>query len=320
MNLSELALKINAKIVNEESLTIHSINTLEDAKPGDITFILDKKNIQKALDSKASAFITFKDIEKLKKPQLIVEKPRETLAAVILLFYPDLSEPNITDAISSSTSIEKTASIGPFTVIKDHTSIGHHTIIHNNISIGKNCKIGDHCIIHPNVTLYDNCHIGNNVIIHAGSTIGSDGFGYYQKEGRSYKIKHIGSVIIEDNVEIGANASIDRGCLGKTIIGSGSKIDNLVQIAHNTHIQSNCLIAAQVGFTGSCCVENNVSIGGQAGINSSNIGAYSIIAGKAGVTKTIKNKSFVSGFPAWDHYKELKKEAIVRKLIERKAP
>lgn len=317
MRLSQVAHKLSLDIAFEQDLHIDGIGNLTESTETELSFILDKKHSAQAESSKACAFITYTKLSNIKKPQIITPTPKESLAKTIELFYPNTKIANEQEPISTLSNIATTASIGHFTTIKSHSAIGENTVVSNHCSIGKNCNIGNNCIIHPNVTIYDNCNIGNNVVIHSGTIIGADGFGFYQKNGASFKIKHIGAVIIEDDVEIGANTCIDKGCLGKTFIGRGAKIDNLVQIAHNTYIHKNCLIAAQVGFTGSSSIQEGVMIGGQAGIDSSEIGKYCIITGRAGVTKDIKAKSIVSGFPAWNHKKELKKEAKIRKLIER---
>ena len=172
------------------------------------------------------------------------------------------------------------------------------------------------CIIEPNVTIHSNTIIGDNSQIHSGTVIGTDGFGFYNENDEWFKIPHIGSVIIGQNVEIGANCVIDKGCLGKTYINDGTKIDNLVHIAHNSKIGKNCAIAAQVGCLGGAIVEDSVQIGGQTGIAKVVVGHHSVITARAGVTKSLPPHSIASGFPAWDHKKEMKKEISIRKNIK----
>ena len=244
--------------------------------------------------------------------QIIVKNPQKALAKTIEYY---LKTKPITQhskpQISNSSSIHTTAVIG------DSSKIGNNCTIGPNCVIGNNCTLAENVTLHPNVTLYDNTEIQDNTTIHAGTVIGSDGFGYYKEQNSIKKIHHIGYVIIESNVEIGANCTIDRGCLGKTTISSGCKLDNLIQIAHNTHIGKNSLIAAQCGLTGSVKIGNNVTIGGQVGIYAT-IEDNVIIAGKSGVTKPIKKNNIVSGFPAEAHKTQLKKQAFLNKLFKEK--
>lgn len=309
MNLSEICNHLEGQLIGDGSLEISRIKTLEEATPKDISVILSPKALPQALKSKASAFIVFKKLSQINN-QIIVTNPKKALAQTITLLSVCTSK-NASPASAIYTKhVSKTASIG------QGTTVHSKSVISDNVSIGKDCSIGKHVIIHPNVTIYDHTQIGDNVIIHAGTVIGSDGFGYYSENNQWHKIPHIGSVIIENNVEIGANTCIDRGCLGHTRIKEGTKIDNLVHIAHNTTIGYDCAIAAQVGFTGSSELGDHVMIGGQAGIDSSSITSHVVVAARAGVTKSITSPGIISGFPAWNHKSELKKEAFCRKISQ----
>jgi UDP-3-O-[3-hydroxymyristoyl] glucosamine N-acyltransferase len=320
LKLEDIAKAIDGELFGDDVCQISGVSTVIDAKENHITFILEKKYFDLAKTTKAKAIISYKKIEKVKN-QIIVKNPRKALAQVISLFSKSELTGEKTPCISDKSSIDPSTQlsgnvrIDDFVKIEKNSEIGDGTYLASNVTIGKNCKIGNNCTIYANVILYDNTEIGNRVIIHSGAVIGSDGFGYYEEDKKWYKIPHIGKAIIKDDVEIGANTCIDRGCLGNTIIGKGTKIDNLTHIAHNTLIGENCAIAAQFGSLGGSKVNNSVQIGGQVGISKVEIGKNAIIAGRAGVTKDVPENAIFSGFPAWEHGNELKKEALLRKLV-----
>lgn len=298
MNLGDIAQALDGYLIGDAALTVDNVIDLESSTESSLTFILDKRKLELLSTVKAGVIVTFAELS-TDIPQIIVTSPREALAKAIALFHPV--------PLLENSDIASTAQIDPSASLGRGLSIGHHVVI------GKNCRIGNHCVIHPNVTLYDNVTLGENVILHSGSVLGSDGFGFYPKNGGWTKIPHIGSVVIGDDVEIGANSTIDRGCLGETVIGQGTKIDNLVHVAHNVNIGRDCVVAAHTGMLGSARIGNNVQVGGQTGIAAVKVGDNSVIAAKSGVTRDVKPGSFVSGFPAWDHKAELKKEAFIRK-------
>ena len=309
MNLAKLADFLDGQLIGNKNLNLNLLSPLNDQKENSLSFILDDSQLKKFPPKSATAFITFKKIESI-QTQIIVKSPQKALAKTIDYYIKTKPKSkNTPPNICNSSKINQASIIG------HSTTIGKNCLISANCVIGNNCTIGNNVILHPNITIYDNTIIHDNVIIHANTVIGSDGFGYYKENNDIKKIHHIGSVIIESNVEIGANCCIDRGCLGKTIISSGCKLDNLIQIAHNSHIGKNTLIAAQCGLTGSVKVGENVTIGGQVGIYAT-IEDNAIIAGKSGVTKPIKCNSIVSGFPAENHKTNLKKQALINKLYK----
>ena len=228
----------------------------------------------------------------------------------------NLSVVHQTAIIDKSVELGLDVSIGAYSVIEEGSNIGQNTIIHSHVVIGANCNIGKNCVFHPGVVVYDNINIGDNCIVHSGTVIGSDGFGYVQEKDGWKKIEHLGTVHMGNDIEIGANSAIDRGCLGKTEIGRGTKIDNLVHISHNVKIGKNCALAGQVGFVGGAELGENVQVGGQAGFSLVKVASGSIVAAKAGVTKDIQEGSFVSGFPARLHSEELKTQAMLKKIIK----
>ncbi len=316
--LSEIERHVEGLLIGDPQITVNSISPVENITENSLTFILDAKKSKNATLSAAKAAITYKELP-LSIPQIVVKNPKKALAQIIHLFFNTYEaithHPCVKNAqIHPLSQVDPSVKIGAFTTIGAHTTIQEHTQIHSHVSIGDHVTIGKNCVIHPNVVLYNNVVIGNNVLINAGTVIGSSGFGYYPtQEGHWAAIQQVGTVIIEDDVEIGANTAIDRACMGETRIGKGTKLDNLIHIPHNTKIGRHCAIAGQVGFTGSATIEDHVMIGGQVGIESVTVGKGSIIAGKSGVTKSLPPGSIVSGFPAWDHKKELQKEAAIRK-------
>ncbi len=312
MKLKDIANKLNGTLIGDGDSNITCISSLEDHKKNSVVFILEKKHIQSAKSLNASAYIVFKKIEGLDN-QIIIKHPKKALVITIELLYKEqlLQYHNINPIKIESLNNE---CIHKNTIIGENTVIGKNAIIYPNVFIGKSCTIGDNVIIYPNVSIYNNTIIEDNVVLHANSVIGGDGFGYYYENNTHVKIPHIGHVILEQNVEVGSNSSVDRGCLGVTIVKKGTKIDNLVQIGHNCNIGSNTLIVAQSGASGSVKIGNNTIIGGQTGIYK-NIGNNVVVGGKSGITKPISDNSVVSGFPAQNHRTELKQKAKLNKLL-----
>ncbi len=316
MKLSEISTLLNGELIGDPHLNIERANDIDLATQDDISFILEKKYENKAKDSKAKAFVTYKKLNL--KNQIIVKDPRKALAQILELFFKNHTPLTVSKTpIHPSSEIENTQ-IGPHVCIGKETKVGSQSVIHANVVIGANCTLGEGCIIYPNVTIYDNSKIGKNVIIQAGSAIGSSGFGYYMENGDWKRVPQIGNINIEDNVEIGANCSLDRGCMGTTTIKDGAKLDNLVHLGHNSTIGKSTAITAQVGTTGGAIIGNHVMIGGQTGVATVEIGDNTIVASRSGVTRDISSGSFVSGFPAWEHKKELLKEAWLRKTFKKK--
>ena len=319
MILNEINEFLKGDLIGNGELEIKDISSFENAKQGDLTFVFDKNYVNDIANSKAAAFITAYKI-KTDKPQIIVKDPRAVLGKVLEIFFPMTL---ISEGISEKAYLDptvitaKNVTVRAFSYIDKNTVIGENSFIYNHVSIGKNCKIGKNCIIYPHVSLYDNTEIGDNVILHSGAVIGADGFGYYP-EGKTWqKIIHIGKVIIEDNTEIKANSCIDRGCLGETFIGKGTKIDNLVHIAHNCRIGENCAIAGLTGISGSVTLENNVSVAGQVGFTGHiRIGKNSFILAKTGVSKNVDEGKVVSGIPGIDHKENQKNQITLKKLVK----
>jgi UDP-3-O-[3-hydroxymyristoyl] glucosamine N-acyltransferase len=316
--LNEINEYLEGTLIGNGDLEITGIGSFESAKVGDVTFVFDKKYTKEIDNSLASAFITATKL-KTDKPQIIVKNPRATLGKVLDIFFPNNLE---CEGISEKAYMAKDVVLGKdvtlqaFCYIDKNTTIGDNTFIYNHVSIGKNCKIGQNCLIFPHAVLYDNTELGDNVIIHSGTVIGVDGFGYYPEGETWQKIIHIGKTVIKNNVEIQANSSIDRGCLGETVIGNGTKIDNLVHIAHNCQIGDNCAIASLSGISGSVTLEDHVVLAGQVGIvGHVRIGKNSIILAKTGVSKNVAPNMLISGVPGSNHRDNQKNLALMKKII-----
>ncbi|WP_297214190.1 MULTISPECIES: UDP-3-O-(3-hydroxymyristoyl)glucosamine N-acyltransferase [Thermodesulfovibrio] len=320
MKLSEIAEIFNGKIEGDSNIEISGVRGIDEAGEGDITYLASNKNLEKLKNSKASAVIVKEKIENFSGAQLIVEFPQLVFSRLLKLFYiKPYQSSGISDKafVSESSKISPNVSIYPFSYIDDEVEIGENTVIYPFTFIGRGSKIGANCIIYPNVTIREGTKIGNRVIIHSGAVIGSDGFGYIFHEGKHEKIPQIGTVVVEDDVEIGANTSIDRATTGETVIGKGTKIDNLVQIAHNVKIGQNCILVAQVGIAGSSKIGDGCILAGQVGISDHvEIEGGTIITAQSGVMPGKVEKGIFSGSPIMPHREWLKSNAIFQKLPE----
>ncbi|MCM8786883.1 MAG: UDP-3-O-(3-hydroxymyristoyl)glucosamine N-acyltransferase [Candidatus Omnitrophica bacterium] len=306
LTLKEIAELIEGQIVGDSGIVITGVAGIKEAKEGDITFLANPKYLPLLKVTGASAIIVNKDIEKISKPIIKTANPSLAFSKLANIFYPqDIIHPkgiHPTAIISSTAHLDKNVAVGAYTIIEDEVYIGENTIIYGNCYIGVKTKIGSNCLIYPNVTIRERIEIKNNVIIHSGTVIGSDGFGFVSVDGVYQKIPQIGSVLIEDDVEIGACVTIDRARFDKTIIGKGTKVDNLVQIAHNVVIGENCIIVAQAGISGSTTLGNRVILAGQVGlVGHINIGDDVVVMAKSGVSKDIPNNTKVFGYPAREH-------------------
>ena len=304
--LKEIAKFINGELIGDGEIAIKEIKSIEEASAGDLSVLISSKYEEALAESRASAFLVPKDIKNTHNRNVIkVDFPSIALSRVIALVMPEaIPHPNgvhKTTIISESASIGKNVAIGPYVVISDNAVIGDSTIIYPYCYVGKGSKIGKDCIFYPNVVIRERVVIGNRVIIHPGTVIGGDGFGYdTQRDGTHFKIPQLGTVVVEDDVEIGACVTVDRARFDKTIIGKGSKIDNLVQIAHNVIIGPYCLIAAQTGISGSSTLGRNVVFGGQVGVSDHvKVGDFVMAGAKTGISKSFPiPHTVLFGYPA----------------------
>jgi len=304
--LKEIAKFINGELVGDGEVSVKGINGIQEAQEGDLSFIAAAKDAELINSTRASCVIVPRDIGKtFNKPFIRVDHPSVALSKIIEFVLPDkIPHPkgiHKTAVISESARLGANVSVGPYAVIGDNVSIGNNTVIYSFSYVGKNSTIGDNCVIYPHVTVREFITIQNRVIIHPSSVIGGDGFGYdTQRDGSHFKIPQMGTVVLEDDVEIGSCVTIDRARFAKTVVGKGSKIDNLVQIAHNVIIGPNCLIAGQSGISGSSELGRNVVFGGQVGVaDHVKVGDFVIAGAKTGISKSFPvPKTVLFGYPA----------------------
>lgn len=322
---SQIALLVNGKIEGNAEATVNSFGKIEEAKEGQLSFLANPKYEEYLYTTRASAIIINEDYE-LKHPvnaTLIRVKDAYSAFATLLTKYQELKQQQL-KGIQEPSFIAATAGygenvfIGAFAYLSENVKIGNNTKIFPGVFIGENVDVGENCTLHAGVKIMHSCKLGNNIVIHAGTVIGSDGFGFApQPDGSFVKVPQIGNVVIEDNVEIGANTTIDRATIGSTIIKKGAKLDNLIQIAHNVEIGYSSVVAAQAGISGSTKIGNGVMIGGQAGIvGHLHIGDGAKINAQSGVSKNIEPGKAVTGSPAYDYTASLKSQALSRKLPE----
>jgi UDP-3-O-[3-hydroxymyristoyl] glucosamine N-acyltransferase len=319
LTIAQLAKRVSAQLVGDGSVEVSAVGVIDQADGGTITFVTDQKHIPKLHSSRAGAVIVGFPIENLAKPQLVVKDVNAALIEVLSIFAPKLKAVtegvDPTAKIGQAVKVAQGVSIGPYVVIDDNVEIGAGSIIASGCRIGENSKLGRNCRLDSNVCVYHDCCLGNNVIVQANTTIGSVGFGYCFIEGAHKLIPHNGGVVIEDFVEIGANCSIDRAKFGNTVIGAGTKIDNLVQIAHNVIIGKCCLIAAQVGISGSCKLGDGVVLAGQVGlVDNIEIGDGTMIGAQAGVMSGTAPGARLLGSPAMDIRDAMKVFGLMKRL------
>jgi UDP-3-O-[3-hydroxymyristoyl] glucosamine N-acyltransferase len=314
LTVEQLAKRLGAKLtgnVNTNGRQITGVSPVKAAGESEVTFISDDKHKASLSQSNAGAVIVSAHIEDTEKPQLIVKNVNAALIETLRIFAPVLKAVpegiDPTAKVAANVKIAKGVSVGANVVIDDGVEIGQNSIISSGCKIGENSKLGENSHLDSNVVVYHNCCIGSNVIVQANSTIGSTGFGYSFIDGAHRLIPHNGGVIIEDFVEIGANCCIDRAKFGNTIIGAGTKIDNLVQIAHNVVIGKCCLIVGQAGVAGSCKLGEGVVLGGQVGLaDNIEIGDGTMIAARSGVMSSVPAGQKMAWTPA------IKKEDAMR--------
>lgn len=320
LTLKEIAALVDGELSGDPAIIITGISGIKESQKGDITFLANSKYTGLMKTTKASAVITSRDIKDCPKPQIKTDNPSLAFSKVVdavvdrTLRHPKGIHPAA--VISSAAKLGKDVGVGAGAIIEDGVCIGDNSVIYGNCYIGHNTKIGKNCLIYPNVTIRERIEIGNRVIVHSGAVIGCDGFGFAMVEGGAQeKIPQIGIVVVEDDVEIGANVTIDRARFDKTVIGRGTKIDNLVQIAHNVIIGENCIIVAQAGISGSTVLGRQVTLAGQAGlVGHIHVGDAAVVAAQAGVTKSIPPNTMVSGYPARRHDIARRVNACVQKL------
>ncbi len=289
--VADVAKLTGGEVLGDETLVLRGFSPADRAQPGDLTFAENENYFARAEQSAASVILVDGPYTSCRKTLIRVASARIAFAKVLPLFFPEASyAPGIhpTALVPASAQVDATAHIGPYCVLGEKVRIGPRTVLQGLDHVGANCLLGADINLFPNVTLYPRTEVGNRVRIHAGVVVGSDGFGYVFDNGTHRKVPQIGNVIICDDVELGANSTVDRGALGPTIIGKGTKVDNLVQIAHNVTLGEHCIIVAQVGIAGSTKLGNYVVLGGQAGLSGHlKIGNRVSVAAQSGVMHNI---------------------------------
>lgn len=317
----QIAEYIQGVIVGDENATVHTFAKIEEGVPGALSFLSNPKYTNYIYETQSSIVLVNRDFEpehEIKATLIKVENAYESLAKLLTLY--EMSRPKKTGidslaSISQSAKVGEGCYMGPFACIEDGAVIGNNVYIHPHVTVGCNAKIGDNCIIYPHVTVYHDCIIGNNCILHAGSVIGADGFGFAPSAQGFEKIPQIGIVILEDDVEIGANTCIDRATMGATIIHKGVKLDNLVQVAHNVEIGSNTVMASQVGIAGSAKIGEWCMFGGQVGIAGHiKVGDRVTVGAQSGIPGNTKSGVSLMGYPAIEPKQFARSAAIYKKL------
>jgi len=308
------------ELVGPRDVAISSLASLSEARSTDLSFITSDRHLKTNVSIQAGVLLAHRRLTELRCPHIVLSNPLLAFARVAQTFFCPTVPPR---GIASSTvkgaevQIGSNSSIWPGVTLGDRVRIGSSVTFYPGVFVGDDSTIGDHTVLYPNVVVREGCHIGARVTIHSGTVIGSDGFGYVQDQGKHYKIPQLGGVIIEDDVELGANVTVDRATLGYTTIKQGTKVDNLVQIAHNVTIGEHSIIVAQVGIAGSTTIGRHVMIGGQAGLaDHIQIGDQVMIASRAGVNRSLESNQIVSGAPVMPHETWLKAQAVIPRLPE----
>lgn len=317
--LSELAEIVGGKVIGEDDMMIVGVGSVKDgALAGTITFAESEELHRAAEKTDAAAVIVSKEISHSSKVLLQVDNPRLAYAKIAHEFMPKplmTGEINPSSMVHPDATVGKDVSIHPYAVIDKNAKIGDRSTIGPGVYVGQGVVIGSDCEIHANVVIEYDSIIGDRVIIHAGSVLGSDGFGFVTTKDGHFKLPQVGNVIIEDDVEIGANVTIDRGAIDSTVVGKGSKLDNLVHLAHNVTTGEECLIIAQSGIAGSTKLGRRVTLAGQSGIfGHLRVGDNVKLAARGVITNDVENDAFLSGFPAIEHNKNFRIKASLRKV------
>jgi UDP-3-O-[3-hydroxymyristoyl] glucosamine N-acyltransferase len=299
---AQVAEKLQGEVVGDASIQLHGIAPADRARAGELTFAENASYFDAAEKSQAAAILVSGPFESSSKVLIRVANARVALARALPLFFPPEEHPqgiHPSAVIAASAKIDPTAHIGPNCVLGARVRLGARSVLMGGNDLRADCQVGDDVCLFPNVVLYRQTQIGHRVTIHAGTVIGSDGFGYVLDEGRHRKVLQLGNVVIHDDVEIGANSAIDRGTLGSTVIGQGTKIDNLVHVAHNVVMGRHCLIMGQVGFAGSTQLGDYVVVASQSGIaDHLKLGNQVVIGAKSGVMRDIPDGGRMLGVPA----------------------
>lgn len=321
MTLGELAQRLECPVEGDSGIEIHRVARIETAGAGDVTFLANPKYAASLAATRASAVIAGNSVSSAPCAIIRSSTPYLTFARAARALSPERQpEPGVHPqaSVAADATVDSTASVGPFAVVGAGARVGARTIIHPHVVIGADATIGDDCVLHAHVSVRERCTLGDRVVLQNGAVIGSDGYGFAQRpDGSHEKIPQTAPVVIEDDVEIGANTTIDRPAVGETRIKTGTKIDNLVQIAHGVVLGRHVLLAAQVGIAGSTVVGDHVTFGGQVGVGGHlTIGDRVKAVGQSGITNSVEADQFVSGYPAIANTEWRRSSVVFRKLPE----
>lgn len=321
LSAGEAAQLAKGELVGDASIRLNGLKPLDKAGPQDLSFLTQGRYLNQFLASRAGAVLMTEEYRAVNggpATRIIVKNPHRTMLDILRLLFPEPPRPKgiePTAIIGKGAVIGTDVYLGPYVIVGPGVKIGDRSVIHAHCVIGDNVPIGEDCTLHPQVVLYPRAVIGNRVILHAGVRIASDGYGYQRTPEGHERVPHVARSIIEDDVEIGANTCIDRGSVSDTVIGAGSKLDNLVHIAHNVKIGKRCLIMAFVGIAGSTIVEDDVVLAGQVGITGHlTVGKGAVVAAQSGIIGNVEPGATLSGFPARDHRELLRQVAALKKL------
>ena len=321
VTLDTVAKAIDGTVVGDGSVEITGVAGIREAQEGDLTFLANPRYEPYLACTHASAIIVAENHRNVGKPLIQNSNPYLAFLKAVRFFQGDDERPapgvHPTAVLASDASVDSTAFVGPHVVLERGASVGPRSIVQAGCYVGSGVRIGAETLLYPNVTVREGCEIGDRVIVHSGTVIGSDGFGFVRDGEIHRKLPQVGNVVVEDDVELGACVTIDRATTGTTRIGAGSKIDNLVQIAHNVQVGRNCIIVAQVGISGSTVLGDDVVLAGQVGVvGHIEIGAGAMIGAKSGVSKSVKPGERLFGYPALPVTQAMRIEASLRHLPE----
>ena len=317
--LAELAVEIGGDVLGDGAMVIRGVAGIREAQPGEITFLANARYESHMAETRASAVICARGTNTCSIPMLQVDNPYLAFQRAVRVFRPDLYRPepgvHASAVLSPGAVLGREVSIGAHCVVESGAVLGDRVVLMPGCYVGTKAMVGDETFVYPHVTVREECVVGRRCILHSGVVIGGDGFGYAFDAGRYHKVPQVGNVVVGDEVEIGANTTIDRATTGSTRVGEGTKIDNLVQIGHNVVIGRHCIIVAQVGIAGSTELDDFVTLGGQAGIAGHiRIGEHATVGGQSGVTKSVPAHATVTGYPAVSHPIFKRLQAFIQRL------
>jgi UDP-3-O-[3-hydroxymyristoyl] glucosamine N-acyltransferase len=323
VKLRDLAERLGCRLEGDGEIDIVRVATIQDARPGELTFLANPKYESALKTTRASAVLLKDDAPPAPCAMLRTRDPYLAFARAVGLFAPrwrPSAGVHAMAAVAADAQIGRDVSIGAFVAVGEDVTIGDNTVIFPNVTIGPGARIGNDCVIHSNVAIRERVTLGNRVVLQNGVVVGGDGYGFVRRGDGTYeKIPQVATVVLEDDVEIGANTTIDRPAVGETRIQAGTKLDNLVQIGHGVHVGRNVLMAAQVGIAGSTEIEDDVTFGGQVGVGGHlSIGRGAVAVGQSGVTNSLDPGAMVAGYPAIDSREWRKSSVIFRRLPELK--